>query len=243
MNDNDTPSSADNANVIPPTEMDRRRRVLACVEDMADLCKDVFDRASELHVLGVPAADWMNLVAAHGPVSVQQLVGQYGGFFTGFVDGFFDARAAGATTSGEGVMAALAGMATRSVKGPDQVRPERADAKAGDVSGEEFFSWETMRMKKVLERLFAEAPKMTDGSGKSDATQAPALECHVVLKGGAALHGALSVTPEGTLRLLAPNQVGQKPVMVEHFFDYEQVADVAVFREVKASEGSRIITS
>lgn len=108
---------------------------------------------------------------------------------------------------------------------------------------------ETVRMKKVIERMFGQAPKMTDASGKDIEGQAPALECHVTLKAGVQAQGALSTTPEGGLRLLSPNQIpqerGQPPkfVMIEHFFDYDQVADIAVIREVKASEPSRIVSA
>jgi hypothetical protein len=107
------------------------------------------------------------------------------------------------------------------------------------------YSWETLRMRAVITRLFAEAPKLTGPDGTPDPKQSPALECTVVLKGGFQLMGALSLTPEGTLRMLCPNEMGRppRPVMVEHFFDYEQVADIALIREVKASGGSGIITS
>jgi len=43
--------------------------------------------------------------------------------------------------------------------------------------------------------------------------------------------------------MLCPNQIDRKPVMVEHFFDYEQISDIAVIREVKTEMGSRIVTS
>lgn len=112
-----------------------------------------------------------------------------------------------------------------------------------DVS--RFLSPDAVRTKRLLDRLFAEAPKLP---GRED--QAPALECSVMLKAGGSMQGSLSTTPEGGLRLLAVNEIkkpGQPPtpIAVEHFFDYEQVADVAVFREMTTSANpeSRIITS
>jgi hypothetical protein len=103
------------------------------------------------------------------------------------------------------------------------------------------------RMKDVIGRLFGEAPKMTNPDGSVDASQAPAMDVHILLRGAPMqFSGILSTTPEGTLKLLTPvpAQGANKPCMIEQFFDYSDVASVALVREVKASAvGSRIITS
>ncbi len=104
----------------------------------------------------------------------------------------------------------------------------------------------TIRMRQVIGRLFDEAPKLQTQDGKDDASQAPALEVHLLLRSGAPIQmsGILSTTPERTLRLMTPtkNDKGQ-PCMIEQFFDYSDVTSVAVVREVQATPGSRIITS
>lgn len=106
-------------------------------------------------------------------------------------------------------------------------------------------NYSTTPLERVIKRLFAEAPRL---EGRPD--QSPALDCFIVLKCGSQIGGALSTTPEGTLRMLAPNQRpverGRQAelVMVEHFFEWDQVADIAVVRQVTAhaEESPRIIT-
>ncbi len=240
----DTP---DTDNVIPPNELERRRRVMQLTDDMADFIKDIYDRALELSELGVPVGDWMDHIAhTHAPPAVQALVAKYGSLVGPFLDGMISARRAGAKTPTEGVVGAMADLLGRGLR-PSGMPPRDEDVMRPytneDISAEISYSMSGLRMKRVITRLFADAPKMTDASGKPDDTQAPALMCHVMLAAGGALQGTLSVTPEGTLRLAMPNTLNGKPVIVEHFFDYEQVADIAVFREVNASMGPRIITS
>ncbi len=248
----ETPTDTDN--VIPETELARRRRVLGAVAEMANDCAGFSARVMELREMGVPVSDWLPLLASHSPEFVQVLHQRYGNVFAGMVDGFLDARAAGAKTGTEGVIAALLGSAMRTPS-RSPIGDVAADLNAAgahvsvrdeeiDPQEDRFFSFETLRMKRVIDRLFAEAPKLTDAKGQPDPTQAPAVQCQILLKAGGGIVGALSVTPEGTLRLLAPNQnKNGQPMMVEHFFDYEQVADIAVVREMKATEGTRIVTS
>lgn len=243
-----TPSTPDN--LIPPDELEFRRRVLSATEQLADLGKDMMERVRELRELDVPAADWVPLVLQHAPPMVQTLYDRYGGFLTGAFDGFFDAVGAGAKTGTEGIVAAMGGALRRDHRSAVAQVAQELNASGAmvqmpdDVGADELHSFEGLRMKRLIDRLFAQAPKLTDASGKPDPTQAPALECHVMLKAGGAVVGSLSVTPEGMLRMLSPNQAkGGKPVMIEHFFDYEQVADIAVFREISATAGSGIITS
>ncbi len=100
-------------------------------------------------------------------------------------------------------------------------------------------------MRALITRLFAEAPKMTDGAGRTDTTQAPALQCHIVLRGlSTSFQGTLSTTPEGTLRLLTSARVdATKHILMEQFFAYEDVVTVAVERQVTGTEAPRIISS
>lgn len=102
-------------------------------------------------------------------------------------------------------------------------------------------------MKQLIGRLFEEAPKMTDASGKAMPGQSPAMpDVILTLKCGQQLSGALSTTPEGTLRMMTPNEIqtqhGNKKVMVEQFFDYADVAMIAVLREHPQIATSRIIS-
>lgn len=91
----------------------------------------------------------------------------------------------------------------------------------------------TNRIRDTINRLFQEAPKLEDANGKPRGDQAPAIECQIVLKAGMALQGALSVTPEHTLRMLSLNQTQTgEPVMIEHFFDYDQVSAISIPRKV-----------
>jgi hypothetical protein len=104
-------------------------------------------------------------------------------------------------------------------------------------------------MRMLIGRLFKDAPKMTDGAGKPVQGQAPALGmCIVFLKAGAQVQGALSITPEGTLRMMVPNQIktpdgALKNVMLEQFFTVEDVAMIVVPREMPNLSRSSIIQS
>lgn len=98
----------------------------------------------------------------------------------------------------------------------------------------------------VIERLLHDAPKLTGLDGKPDPDQKPALECHVLLRHATQpLYGSLSKSPEGAMRMLCfanlvdPSSKSEKPVMMEHFFEVDDVVDIMVVRDVKA-ETSRI---
>ena len=105
------------------------------------------------------------------------------------------------------------------------------------------------RMRLTIHRLFGDAPKMLLPDGTPDPSQAPALPCHVVLRGSVPpIEGVLSTSAEGGLKRLTPTQVEDKgnrrmkTVLVEQFFDYADVIAVAVQRDVKADTASRIIS-
>jgi hypothetical protein len=76
-------------------------------------------------------------------------------------------------------------------------------------------------MRGLIDRLLDEAPKVSDAD-------APAIECAVMLGSGAVIQGALSRTQEGMLRMMSR----QGDELVEQFFDYHNVAVVAVRRAV-----------
>lgn len=98
---------------------------------------------------------------------------------------------------------------------------------------------QTIRMRKVIDRLFADAP--TKNAAGED--QRPAIEAHVILRGMTApLLGILSTTPEGVLHLGTPTQHNGATVLIEQFFDYSDVVAVTVFRDVKVTAAPRIIT-
>ncbi len=95
----------------------------------------------------------------------------------------------------------------------------------------------------VIDRLFNEAPKMKNPDGSVDKTQKPALECHVLLRGcPEPLYGSLSLSPEGAMKMLCPATVDNKPRLLEHHFEVDDILDIMVVREVKA-EASRIVMS
>lgn len=102
-----------------------------------------------------------------------------------------------------------------------------------------------MPMERVIGRLFEESPKLEDGRGKPVPRQAPALpQALVVLKSGMQIQGAMSVTPEGTLRMMTQSKDAEtmRPCMVEQFFDYSDVSMIAVPRAMPAIATSKIIT-
>jgi hypothetical protein len=84
----------------------------------------------------------------------------------------------------------------------------------------------------VIARLLAEAPCAPG--------QTPALDCVVMFGNGQAVRGALSITPEGALRLLSPGTEGNRPLLVEQFFDYPAISAIAVTREI-TTEARRIV--
>lgn len=115
-----------------------------------------------------------------------------------------------------------------------------------------------MRMRRTIARLFDGAPKMIGPDGTPDPTQAPALDCMIVLRGSIPpLAGVLSTTPEGGLRLASPTEIedpeapaplhprapkATKKVIAEQFFDYSDVVAIVVQRDVKASASSPLIS-
>jgi len=94
-------------------------------------------------------------------------------------------------------------------------------------------------MRKLITRLFAEAPQLDNPLTKALREQLPAnakpvfLDCQLVLKGGYAAAGVLTTTPEDTLRLASIAQKADKTViMADHYFDYDDVATIVLGREI-----------
>jgi hypothetical protein len=229
----------------------RRRRQQLC-DDIGDLVADLVERSNELEALAMPIAEWLPVVfnpTDYGDKIAELARGQghlvpmalelLKVYATGT-----DPRAAifkylpeiiaknpsmGSAMMGFGTGSAMAAGPTGA---PSQVHDEEDNP-------------DTVRMRKVITRLFAEnTPPTVDGAGKPDETQAPAMDVHILLRSASIqFSGILSTTPEGTLKLLTPvAQQGQPPVMIEQFFDYADVVSVALVREVKATPSSRIIT-
>lgn len=102
----------------------------------------------------------------------------------------------------------------------------------------------TARTRAVITRLFAENSPQVDKPGAGEPDR-PAMDVHVLLRGAPMqFSGILSTTPEGTLKLMTPvpGKAGDAPVMIEQFFDYADVASIALVREVKTSMGSSLWT-
>jgi len=196
-----------------------KRRVLALGAEIADLLRDIADRAKEFRELGVPTRDWLEVVAAALPQKGANLLFWAMPMLVEAID----------------------------LRGDKPLPPRWVHGPATTISQIKVHDEQahTLRMRQVIDRLFAEAPKL-DGGGKADPAQAPAIEVHILLRSGAPIQfsGVLSTTPEGTLRLMTPTKNGDgKPCMIEQFLDYADVTSVAVVRDVKMTEGSRIITS
>ena len=98
-------------------------------------------------------------------------------------------------------------------------------------------------MTQVIRRLFADAERLEDADGKPVLGQAPAIRALVVLRGASIppIQGALSITPEGALRMLSPVGDG-KPQLAEQFFAFEDVVTLVLVRDIVSHQERRIIT-
>lgn len=258
--------SPDSDNVVPENELTHRRRVVQLCSDIADVCKDAADRMAELADLGVPTADWCPLVIANFPDDVRAklsdpttmaMVPLSVDLFANYLrDGSVPNDPEKIMTMGTGLGTMLGeGLKSSRIidligaalplfmnnKNPEPMLSPQYDINAPDsipLDHEAMYGLDSRRMKAVIQRLFADAPKLTTADGAERTDQATAIECHVVLKAGQSMAGALSITAEGTLRLLSPNVIGKPPnermIMVEHFFDFDQLADIAIVREMTA---------
>jgi hypothetical protein len=227
----DTPNNPDN--VVPEEELARRRRVLQLTDDISDLLCDLSDRCGDLLEVEPDVTSMVRLAAdkigADKLGKIRQLVMK---IVTGIALG------QGRPVDFATMVADLA-----SAGGDDEEEAPHP---------EDFVN--TVRMAAVIDRLFAEAPKLEHADGTTDETQAPALQCHIMLRGiPRDLYGALSRTPEGTLRMLTmamrqdPKQLNpltrkplEVPILCEQFFDVADVVSIMVEREVTGETSSII---
>ncbi len=95
--------------------------------------------------------------------------------------------------------------------------------------------------KTMIWKLLDEAPRVAEGD-------APAIQCHVLLRGQIQpMFGSLSRTTFDGLRLATVSRVqhqsqAERTVLLEQFFDADDVACLMVEREIKM-EAPRIITA
>jgi len=95
-------------------------------------------------------------------------------------------------------------------------------------------------MRRTVDRLIdTEAPVLTDDKGNKVSNQVAAIDCVIMFSSGATIRGALSRTPEGTLRMMSPAKEGDRTVLVEQFFGYEAVTAISIVREVKVAPVAR----
>lgn len=90
-------------------------------------------------------------------------------------------------------------------------------------------------MKNLIDRLMREVinEALFNAAPTDVEMTPPRIECQIVLKGGYAMAGVLTTTPEDTLRLLAPGKkAGGGEVMVDHYFAYDDVLTIAIGREI-----------
>jgi hypothetical protein len=83
----------------------------------------------------------------------------------------------------------------------------------------------------IITRLLEEARKLNN-----DPSQSPAIQCSLLLYGQLQpMAGALSRTSEGTLKLMMPATVDNRPTLIEAFFDIGSVVAIMVEREIAAA--------
>lgn len=244
----DTPN-----NVVPPEEIARRRRVNQITDDITAMLKGLRHHAAEYELLGVATREWIPMLIDdnsrvadiyYGSAVLQRSVPLLVDVILAIADGKSPSEA----------------MTDELAKIGSTARRDDDDDDDGDEGGFDLTtllpllfavfsrqqpnseaSADRLRMLTMLEQLFAAAPKLRNADGVVDDTQAPAVEATVVLRCGASMQGALSMTPQGGLRMLSPNQQNGKPVLVEHFFVLSEVSDIAIIRPMTMS--SSIIRS
>lgn len=219
----------------PENELGHRRRVMEQASFAATSLHELMKAVRELHELGVPAIEWLDIVvdAREHPL-MAALVGRLGPLAAPFLDGAISMACAKAKNPDAGVVDAVS--APGSLSTLIAAITSKPEAPVGAALT-------PYPMDELLDRLFAEAPKMTNPDGTPDETQAPAVQCHVLLRGAVQpLFGAMSTTPEGLLRMLTPATIGKREVLAESFFSIGDIVSIMVEREVKG-EQSRIVTS
>lgn len=270
-----TPDDQQPPPITDTDELGTRRKVLGLADDIADLLKDLWDRVKEYGDLGVPAREWLKLVGARMPQRFDSFIEWASPYISGAIDiglpyvsGKLGEEMVASRVveearerhredhvTGKLVTVNLSKARDTALLIADEDPPLHEDLRnlaesflaLDDDAIRMAESPSTIRMRRLIGRLFAEAPKLeTPGKG-ADTDQAPAVEVNVILRGlMQPLSGVLSKTPEGTLKLLTPippDRTPGKVIMIEQFFDYADVTSVAVQRELSVSAPSSIIVS
>jgi hypothetical protein len=244
----------DDLNAEHPNELAKRRRVRELTEQIADLCKDAGERFLELQDIGVDTRDIVQLVSSHFSAQVRE---SFEGSSQSGVAFALDSLYFGCTTphptndEERRIQAKRYGamMSKYDLGGAEGVRAVYSQAQTLIDRRTRDPSLGRTAMERVIDRLFAEAPKLEGSNGKPVDGQAPALECFIVLRTGPTISGVLSQTPEGLLRMLSPTEITDpktkrlRTVFAEQFFHVSDVLTVVLQREVTGSMGSQIVSS
>lgn len=251
MTDADTPT-------LPTTtetnDIAKRRRVHELTSDLADLAKDAADRFVELHDIGVDTRDVVRLLLDHLPHARETFSGQEDGL-SWSIDSCHAALIAPRNPTDDQrrefarLYNVLLGKYRSTMDGSEM--GDMADRLSHQLTKlERDPSHRRSPMRNLIYRLFDEAPKLTDDTGKPVEGQAPAVDCSVILRTlPMQLSGALSKTPEGTLRLLSPTEIQDpqtkrsKVVMAEQFFEIDDVLTIVLQRDISMSQSERRIIS
>lgn len=214
----------EDTNVTPPEEMNRRRRVLQLIDDSGDLLEDLVDRINEMFELD----DLLTIIHI---VRDKKLLDRLDARLGAHVKEQITKLTSG--QMGEHAAEVYNGGAADGVAAITNV--------LGHYIGK-FGPLDRHPLSSVIQRLYDEAPKLTDASGNPDPTQAPAIPMvFVSLKSGQQLQGVMSGDCDGVLKIMSPAQVMKKDVMVEHFFVIDDVESITVPREIAVSHGSQIV--
>lgn len=204
-------------NVVPEEEMNRRRRTNEIADDVAvgiselrAVWLQLVEQVKEAQDLRCDLPDFVGLVIDRVPDEIRALVKD--AMASGVAGPIWDRIGSSATAAAFGKL----------FTNDDPVDDDRHD-----------------KMKKLLKRLLADAPKIgAEGT-------ASAIECQILLNSGYQAVGALSVSPEGLLRFMAIARDPRDPknvVAAEHFFDYEDLQAIVIPRaHVQEQQRSPIV--
>jgi len=232
----------------------RRNRVLLLTHDIADLVMDIGARVKELRSeLYVSTNDIVDLTFEHMPPKLAEKFAGSQDLIATLIDLFALAAEMPDNPTDAEKSAYFAKMGVVF----DQARPELDGIGLGGIAGNLQRSIRALaeepglrksKMEKLIDRLFADAPKLEHADGRPVEDQAPAIECYVILRTlQVPINGVLSKTPEGCLRLMTPTEVldsetkRTKRVFAEQFFEIEDVVTIALRRDITAA--SRIVSS
>lgn len=253
-------SESERENVVPEAEMARRRRVNELLEDISDLTNDLTERVKDLSGIVNDESELFDLVSQSvGDHRFGAVLSNMMPIFQNYLGKMVSNMIAGNPPRNkfeEGLVGFLAKLGGHIGEAASKIRDVREDIADDDDDdevplGSYLVTPSEQRKKALILRLFEEAPKLESPDGTPDISQAPAIECHVLLRGApSAVHGSLSVTKEGMLRMLTPatresTRHGRKveiPILCEQFFDVADVVSIMLERAVAADTGS-IITS